>query len=124
VVFNGYFLKLMRYQAGDVPRAAPLLVGRIGWTPRPAGPSATNPTSTLWLATAVAVLFAVTLIRWLFQLARSLAPRPRPSPLLDRPTEEIDPEALAEWLDTVAEDPERLRGQEGEHGQGPPTPEI
>ena len=33
VVFNGYFLKLMSYQAGDVPRAAPLLVGRLGWSP-------------------------------------------------------------------------------------------
>ena len=31
VVFNGYFLKLMSYQAGDVPRGAPVLVGRIGW---------------------------------------------------------------------------------------------
>ena len=33
VVFNGYFLKLMSYQAGDVPRAAPLLIGRLGWSP-------------------------------------------------------------------------------------------
>ncbi len=38
VVFNGYFLKIMKYQAGDVARGAPLLVGRIGWEPRePAG---------------------------------------------------------------------------------------
>ncbi len=33
VVFNGYFLKLMKYQAADVPRGAPVLVGRIGWEP-------------------------------------------------------------------------------------------
>ena len=28
------FLKIMKYQAGDVARGAPLLVGRIGWEPR------------------------------------------------------------------------------------------
>src|SRR3954451_2197063 len=35
VVFNGYFLKLMKYQAGDVARGAPVLVGKLGWDPRP-----------------------------------------------------------------------------------------
>ncbi len=38
VVFNGYFLKIMKYQAGDVARGAPVLVGRIGWAPREDGP--------------------------------------------------------------------------------------
>ena len=33
VVFNGYFLKLMKYEASDVARGAPVLVGRIGWEP-------------------------------------------------------------------------------------------
>ena len=39
VVFNGYFLKIMKYQAGDVARGAPVLVGQIGWAPAaaPAG---------------------------------------------------------------------------------------
>ncbi len=45
VVFNGYFLKIMKYQAGDVARGAPLLVGRIGWEPRePAGTRGSNST--------------------------------------------------------------------------------
>ncbi len=35
VVFDGYFLKLMAYEARDTRRAAPLLIGRIGWTPGP-----------------------------------------------------------------------------------------
>ena len=33
VVFNGYFLKIMKYQAADTARGAPVLVGRIGWQP-------------------------------------------------------------------------------------------
>ncbi len=37
VVFNGYFLKIMKYQAADVTRGAPVLVGRIGWERAPAG---------------------------------------------------------------------------------------
>src|SRR6185312_3143256 len=32
-VFNGYFLKIMKYEAADVARGAPVLVGRIGWDP-------------------------------------------------------------------------------------------
>ena len=30
VVFNGYFLKIWKYEAADTARGAPLLVGRIG----------------------------------------------------------------------------------------------
>jgi hypothetical protein len=112
VVFNGYFLKLMKYQAGDVPRAAPLLVGRIGWSPRPSGPGDSPWRSPFWMATAVAVIFTITLVRWLIQFRRSFAPRPRPSILLDRPTDQIEPEALAEWLGSVAEDGESAH----EHG--------
>ena len=37
VVFNGYFLKIMKYQAGDVARGAPVLVGKLGWDPAPDG---------------------------------------------------------------------------------------
>ena len=33
VVFNGYFLKIMKYQAGDVARGSPVLVGKLGWEP-------------------------------------------------------------------------------------------
>ena len=48
VVFNGYFLKIMKYQASDVARGAPVLVGRIGWdaaVSRPAGAGAIPPLS-------------------------------------------------------------------------------
>lgn len=37
VSFNGYFLKKMAYIAGDKPRGAPLLVGKLGWRPTAQG---------------------------------------------------------------------------------------
>jgi hypothetical protein len=104
VVFNGYFLKLMRYQAADVPRAAPLLVGRIGWTPRPAPGFASRWGSTTWLVAGLVVMFTVSLFRWMSYLRRSLAPKPLRSILLDRPTEEIDPNTFADWVESVASD--------------------
>lgn len=107
VVFNGYFLKLMRYEAGDVPRAAPLLVGRIGWTPRPGGTEGSSQRTAYWLAGAVGVMFLISLGRWILQLRRSLAPKSLASRLRDRPTEEIAPEDLNEWLESVASEPEK-----------------
>jgi hypothetical protein len=109
VVFNGYFLKLMRYQAGDVPRAAPVLVGRIGWSPPKPGAPESSRSLTFWMAVLVGVAFLYTLSRWLAGLKRSITPRPAASLIRDRPTEEIDPEALAEWVDSVADDADRLR---------------
>jgi hypothetical protein len=103
VVFNGYFLKLLRYEAGDVPRAAPLLVGRLGWTPGPAAEPSAN-RSVYWIAAGVAVAFMVSLARWTLHLRSSLRPRPRPSLSRDRPTEELDPEALARWLKDLPEE--------------------
>ncbi len=34
VSFNGYFLKKLAYVAGDKPRGAPLLIGKLGWRPQ------------------------------------------------------------------------------------------
>jgi hypothetical protein len=107
VVFNGYFLKLLRYEAGDVPRAAPLLVGRLGWTPGPPAETSSN-RSVYWIAAGVAVAFLISLARWSLHLRRSLSPRPRPALSRDRPTDELDPQALARWLKGMPEgvDPE------------------
>jgi hypothetical protein len=103
VVFNGYFLKEMRYLAGkDIPRAAPVLIGRIGWTPRPATGHRDN--TVFWMALIVAILFVVSLYRWIAGLRRSLSPGSRASLLSHRPTEEIDPTELAQWVDTVADE--------------------
>jgi hypothetical protein len=102
VVFNGYFLKLWGYQAGDVPRGAPLLVGRIGWEPREStGPEAKN--STLrWSLIAIALMFVVSLGRWAYQLYR-LFTAPPVSPLLRATSaaEEIDSRSLNEWLHSM-----------------------
>jgi hypothetical protein len=102
VVFNGYFLKEMRYLAGkDIQRAAPVLIGRVGWTPAPR--AATRDNSVFWMALAVAVLFAFSLYRWLAGIRRWAAPRSRAGFLSSRPTEEIDPTDLAQWVESVRE---------------------
>jgi hypothetical protein len=103
VVFNGYFLKIMKYQARDVPRGAPLLVGRIGWTPH-ATPAAGGSNRTLfWSLVILGVLFFGSLGRWLYQLRR-LFTTPGTSPLASsaHPNEEIDPDALDAWARSMA----------------------
>jgi hypothetical protein len=109
ILFNGYFLKLWLYPSKDIHPFAPLLVGRIGWTP-PEQPTDDGGRSLrFWAAVLVGIVFAFTLYRWLAGLKRSLTPRPARSWLLDRPTDDIAPEALAEWVDTVSDDAQRLR---------------
>ncbi|MCA1686698.1 MAG: hypothetical protein LC745_12170 [Planctomycetia bacterium] len=102
VAFNGYFLKLMRYEAGDVPRAAPLLIGRIVWA-RPASP-VDSTLSTYWPAAVVGLIVLIGMVRWVVWFRRSFAPKPPPSFLRDRPGEEIAPEALSEYFGNPPED--------------------
>ncbi|MFO0951753.1 MAG: hypothetical protein U0835_11510 [Isosphaeraceae bacterium] len=121
VVFNGYFLKLMRYEASDVPRAAPLLVGRIGWTAPEPGRLGSGWDSTTWLLCGLAVMFAISLYRWMTYLRRALRPRTTSALLTDRPIEHIDAEDLAGWLDTVGEEPP----PRGANAEAPPeTPAL
>ncbi len=103
VVFNGFFLKQMRYLSGkDVQRAAPVLIGRVGWTPGPAAPKRDN--WVFWMALIVAAMFVISLYRWIAGLRRSLSPASRATSLAHRPTEELDPTDLAEWVESVRED--------------------
>jgi hypothetical protein len=101
IAFNGYFLKLLAYQAADVPRVAPMLVGRLGWRPpqEAAAPKVLGlPRDTL--RGVVAVLFLLTTVRllgWTLRTRRSLGrsiARPRGS----APIDQIDPEDLSAWL--------------------------
>jgi hypothetical protein len=103
VVFNGYFLKQMRYLAGkDIQRGAPVLIGRIGWTPKAAVAHRDN--TVFWMALAVAIMFVISLYRWIAGLRRSLFPSSRAASLSHRPTEELDPAELAQWVDSVRPD--------------------
>ena len=49
-------------------------------------------------------MFAISMFRWISGLRRTLAVRRTPSPLHERPTEEIAPDALASYLNQVAEE--------------------
>jgi hypothetical protein len=102
VVFNGYFLKIWKYQARDVARGAPLLVGRIGWEPRE--PASTDGKNTMlrWSLIAIGVMFFISLARWMYQLIR-LFTAPPVSPLLSTTsaTEEIDHRALDAWAQSM-----------------------
>ena len=113
VVFNGYFLKQMRYLAGKgIERGAPVLIGRIGWTPQ--APVAHRDNTVIWMALAVAIMFVISLYRWIAGLRRSLAPSSRAVSLSHRPTEELDPSDLAQWVDSV-----RSEAGEPEHEKPP-----
>jgi len=116
VVFNGYFLKVMKYQAGDVPRGAPVLIGRIGWAPHEASPAGGNNSTLLhWSLAVIAALFLISLSRWIYQL-RGLFSRPSQSSLLlsKSTQEEIEPSKLDAWVQSLADDDDRSRAPEHE----------
>jgi hypothetical protein len=104
VVFNGYFLKIWKYQAGDVVRGAPLLVGKIGWQPREPDSSG-DPNSILrWSLLFLGLLFAISLARWTYQLRRLfVAASSTTSRATTGPAEEIDSAALAAWAHSMAD---------------------
>jgi hypothetical protein len=115
VVFNGYFLKEMRYLAGnDVKRGAPVLIGTIGWTPVE---TAKRDDSVFWMALVVAVMFVISLYRWISGLRRSLSRPSLARSILRRPTEEIAPEDLSQWVDSIQE------GEREPEGEGEPERE-
>ena len=103
VVFNGYFLKIMRYEAGDTTRGAPLLVGRLGWRPAEAAAKPGDNSMIRWTLIILGVMFALSLVRWIFQLRRFLNPPSRGLATLAKPkSEEIDPASLDAWVKSVA----------------------
>jgi hypothetical protein len=102
VVFNGYFLKIWKYQASDVARGAPLLVGRIGWDPREPASADGNNSILRWSLVAIGVMFVISLGRWAYQLYRRFTAAPL-SPFLSpgSPTEEVDALALEDWAHSM-----------------------
>ncbi len=131
IVFNGYFLKFMKYEATDVKfRNSPLLVGRIGWRSHTETAGAEGMGSTLWWSLAIlAALIVVNLIRWIVQLVSFARSRSRPtggvSDRISAPADEIRPEALDDWVRSVAQEdagtiPHNGGGQPGPAGGGTP----
>ena len=109
VSFDGYFLKLLAYQAGDRLRAAPMLVGRLHWTPPPPEDfdSAINNTLT-WTMGGLSLLTLYALIRWALHLRRMMKPAALRRTIV-APPESIEPEVLSQWLEraeTEADEPD------------------
>ncbi len=101
VVFNGYFMKIMKYQAGDVTRGAPVLIGKLGWTPRPLAEPADESNRVLfWSLVAIGLMFFVSMSRWIYQLFRHLSAPRRHAGSRPSVTDEIPPEDLKAWLET------------------------
>lgn len=119
IVFNGYFLKLMKYQSGkDLGfYVSPVLVGRVGWFEAVAeggGGAGGGLTPALWMAAAVGLMFLVSCYRWMTGLRRSLAPLSQASIHREHANEVIAPEALTAWLENVAEQ-EQVGESETDH---------
>jgi hypothetical protein len=108
IVFNGYFLKLMKYQSGkDLGfYVSPVLIGRIGWSAPVVDGGKGTPSPAIWMAVAVGLMFLVSCYRWITGLRRSLSPLSRPSLTRAHPNEEIAPEDLAAWLENVSDEGE------------------
>jgi hypothetical protein len=116
VVFNGYFLKIMKYQAGDVPRGAPVLVGKIGWdapatAAAPAAPPGARQSPLSWMLPVLGVLFLLSFSRWIYQLSQHLGiPRStRPTAL---PADDLPQGKLDEWAAGLQERSESVESAE------------
>ncbi len=116
VVFNGYFLKLMKYEAADVARGAPVLIGRIGWEPaESAVPMVKGMSPTLrWTLIGLGLMFVISLGRWVVQLRRLLARPASIETAKPSPNDELDPAALSHWVQTVAHEDLELPATEPE----------
>jgi hypothetical protein len=116
VVFDGYFLKIMGYEAADVARGAPVLIGRIGWDPRESALADDQGMgSTLkWTLIALGAMFFISLVRWLIPIRR-LFTRPGQSESPPMSTaEELDPVALDNWVQSVAHADDELPARDHE----------
>ena len=107
VRFDGYFLKLLGYRAGDKWRAAPLLVGRLALPPAAAPPPAPMVEVREFfrrngVVTLLALLFGYIGLRGFFQVRRLLAPGHRSPASSGRDRHpvatEVAPEDLSHWL--------------------------
>jgi hypothetical protein len=103
VVFNGYFLKFMLYEGGNATNRAPVLIGKIGWTPSEPAAKPGDSSMLRWTVIILGILFFLSLGRWIFQLRKFLSPPARSSVAETKPViDEIDPAKLDAWVQSVA----------------------
>jgi hypothetical protein len=108
VVFNGYFLKIMKFEAGDITRGAPMLVGKLGWDRSTAVAAADKGGAfgisgrLLWSLLVLGVLFCISLLRWGAQLFRFFTSSPAPYVPTSFPSEDIPPGELNAWVESVS----------------------
>lgn len=109
VVFHGYFLKIMVYQAATVNKGAwaminrgsPVLVGRISWDPASSAANEVGSGSTLrWTLILLGVLIVISALRWVFQLRRLFGRSDRGRTSGFAPDDQIDPETLRRWAES------------------------
>jgi hypothetical protein len=105
VTVDGYFMKLLGYHAGDHLRAAPMLVGRMHWTPAPAAAASPiidlNRFSRQNVVIIVFVMLAGYLtVRVIFQVRKALAPT-RTINSAGSFSEGLPPEEVADWLQNL-----------------------
>jgi hypothetical protein len=109
VAIEGYFLKLYAYQAGDVKRFAPLLVGRITHIPNAAAP-VHQAQNRYWVAGPLVLLFVYLSGRMFFTLRRNrVRPYERSS---SAAPDRIEAQDLQEWL-AMPKEPEESPGDGG-----------
>jgi hypothetical protein len=121
VVFNGYFLKIMKYEASDVARGAPVLVGRIGWDPSRSAEAQTpgSGSTVKWMLILLGVMFVVTLLRWIATFGRAASRRGRSSVRVTSPNDRIDAATLEQWLRNASDD-EDAPAASADSGARPP----
>ncbi len=104
---DAYFMKLMKYRAGDTWRAAPLFVGRMSWTPAPVASRSYLKEfgiTRFGLATSVFILALAWIgFRVMIQIRRSQA-MARPRSRLTSNSGDLPPEQLVDWLNNMPED--------------------
>jgi hypothetical protein len=100
VVFNGYFLKILKYEAADVARGAPVLVGRIGWDPSlsPRNDAVGSGSTLKWTLILLAVMVVISFARWVAAFGGLVGRRGRTATRVTSPSDQIDPATLKEWV--------------------------
>ncbi len=113
VVVDAYFLRLLGYRAGDAPRAAPLLIGRLRWATDPAtgapavpGVAERKSSWTPRVVLVVVVLVVYLAFRLVFQFRRVGTSSTHRANFLptEPPRDVIDPAALHDWLAKAADE--------------------